>query len=100
MAEVIWTEPALFDLEAIADYIALENRPAAQNLVERLLERADQLADHPELGRKLEALPEFKYRELIEPPCRLIYRAAMDEVYILHVIRTERLLRSNLISEP
>ena len=29
MAEVIWTEPALTDLDAIADYIALENPEAA-----------------------------------------------------------------------
>jgi len=33
MAEVIWTEPALGDLDAIADYIALENPDAARRLV-------------------------------------------------------------------
>ena len=29
MAEVIWAEPALHDLEAIADYIAPDNPEAA-----------------------------------------------------------------------
>ena len=29
MAEVIWAEPALNDLDAIADYIALDNPEAA-----------------------------------------------------------------------
>jgi len=33
MAEVVWTEPALSELDAIADYIALENPDAARELV-------------------------------------------------------------------
>lgn len=35
MAEVIWAEPALNDLDAIADYIALDNPEAARLLVQR-----------------------------------------------------------------
>ena len=30
MVEIVWTEPALSDLDAIADFIALENPVAAQ----------------------------------------------------------------------
>lgn len=33
MAEVIWTEPALQELDAIAEYIALDNFTAASQLV-------------------------------------------------------------------
>lgn len=33
MAELIWTEPALSDLDTIADYIALDNPEAARDLV-------------------------------------------------------------------
>jgi len=33
MAEVIWAEPALNDLDAIADYIALDNPEATRRLV-------------------------------------------------------------------
>lgn len=36
MAEVVWTEPALSDLNAIADYIALETPRAAAALVQRV----------------------------------------------------------------
>ena len=32
MAELIWTEPALSDLDTIADYIALDNPDAARDL--------------------------------------------------------------------
>ncbi|EPN8877814.1 type II toxin-antitoxin system RelE/ParE family toxin, partial [Vibrio cholerae] len=34
MVEIIWTEPALSDLNDIAEYIALENVVAAKQLVQ------------------------------------------------------------------
>lgn len=36
MAEVVWAEPALSDLDAIADHIALDNPDAARRLVRRM----------------------------------------------------------------
>ena len=41
MAEVIWAEPALNDLDAIADYIALNNPEAARRLVQKIFEHVD-----------------------------------------------------------
>ena len=41
MAEVIWAEPALNDLDAIADYIALDNPEAARRLVQMIFEHVD-----------------------------------------------------------
>lgn len=38
MAEVIWAEPALNDLDAIADYITLDNPEAARRLVQKIFE--------------------------------------------------------------
>ena len=52
MAKVIWTEPALSDLDAIADYIALDNPRAARELVRRVLAHVEQLAVHPKSGSK------------------------------------------------
>lgn len=94
MAEIIWTEPALADLDAIADYIGLEKPPAAAALVQRVFQRAEQLASHPESGPGVPELPEGRHRQLIEPPCRILYRhdAMTDTVYILHAVRPQRLL--------
>jgi plasmid stabilization system protein ParE len=39
MARVIWTEPALSDLDGIADYIALEDPAAAKRLVRKVFLR-------------------------------------------------------------
>jgi plasmid stabilization system protein ParE len=41
MVEGVWTEPALSDLDAVADYIALENPDAARALVQRVFYRED-----------------------------------------------------------
>lgn len=93
MAEVVWTEPALSELDAIADYIALENPDAARELVQRIFHHVGQLADHPQSGSKPNELRGWRYRQIVEPPCRVFYREDTDRVYILYVMRAERLLR-------
>jgi len=93
MAEVIWTEPALSDLEAIADYIALENPAAAKKFVQRVFTHVGQLKEHPRIGSKPTEIEGSRYRQIIEPPCRVFYRDSGDKVFVLHVMRNERLLR-------
>lgn len=93
MAEIIWSEPALSDLDAVADYIALENPVAASELVKRIFGHVEQLVDHPESGSRPRELERSRYRQIVEPPCRIFYRHDGHKVFILHVIRFERLLR-------
>jgi toxin ParE1/3/4 len=95
MAEIVWSEPALADLEAIADYIALENAAAALELVRKVMSHVGQLAEHPESGARVPELGRSRYRQLVEPPCRLFYRYDGQRVFIVHVMRTERLLRKS-----
>jgi plasmid stabilization system protein ParE len=92
MAEVIWTEPALADLEAIADYIAVANPTAAGEFVRRVFAHIDKLEQHPQLGPAPPELEESRYRQIVEPPCRVFYRPEGRRVFILHVMRSERLL--------
>lgn len=93
MAEIIWSEPAVGDLDAIADYIAVENPVAASALVKRIFERITQLEHHPESGSRPPELGRSRYRQIVEPPCRIFYRYDGHRVFILYVMRSERLLR-------
>lgn len=68
MAKVTWTEPALSDLDAIADYIALDNPSAARELVQRIFAHVEQLAAHPMSGPKPPELRGWRYRQIVEPP--------------------------------
>ena len=95
MVEIVWTEPALSDLDAIADYIALENPVAAQKLVRRIFKHVGQLKDHPKSGSKTEELKGRNYRQIIETPCRVFYRHDDTSVYILHIMRSEQRLRAS-----
>ena len=98
MAQVVWTEPAIADLEAIADYIALENLTAARALVQRIVQHVGQLTEHPESGSRPKELgTRTRYRQIVEPPCRIFYRFDGERAFILHVMRTERLLRRSAL---
>ncbi|MNF57426.1 Toxin RelE2 [compost metagenome] len=97
MAEVVWTEPALQQLDAIAEYIALDNPVAASNLVEHVFAKTDRLADFPQSGRVPPELPNSIYREVLVPPCRIFYRENGDLVLLLYVMREERQLRAFML---
>ncbi len=99
MAEIVWSEPALADLDAIADYIALENPVAASELVKRIFGHIEQLVNHPESGSRPQELGKSRYRQIVEPPCRVFYRYDGHKVFILHVMRSERLLRKGQLAK-
>lgn len=98
MAEIVWSEPALADLDAIADYIALESPVAAAELVKRVFSHIEQLTEHPESGSRPQELGRSRYRQIMEPPCRIFYRYDGHKVFILHVMRSERLLRKGRLA--
>lgn len=97
MAQIIWTEPALQGLDAIAEYIALDNPSAARGLVENVFKRTARLEDFPQSGRIPPELPNSIYREVVAPPCRIFYRDDGSRVFILHVMRVERELRAYML---
>ena len=92
MAEIVWTEPALSDLDAIADFVALENPVAARKLVRKIFKHVEQLTDHPASGSRPVELKGRGYRQIVEPSCRIFYRHNDDHVFILHVMRSEQKL--------
>ena len=99
MAEVIWTDPALDQLEEIAEYIALDKPGAASSLVKTIFSTVERLEQFPESGHVPAELPDSIYRELYVRPCRIFYRNEDDVILILHVMREERQLRRFLL-EP
>ena len=99
MAEIVWSETALADLDAIADYIALDKPSAAKELVQRVFAHVDQLQVHPNSGNIPPELKKSKYRQIVEPPCRVFYRYDGHRVFILFVMRSERLLRKGMLAK-
>jgi len=97
MAEVVWTEPALQQLDAIAEYIALDKPPAAGKLVEAVFASTMRLEEFPQSGRTPPELPGSVYREVLVPPCRIFYRQEDNRVLTLYVMREEQQLRTLML---
>ncbi|MBE0459629.1 type II toxin-antitoxin system RelE/ParE family toxin [Pseudoalteromonas sp. KG3] len=97
MAEIIWTNPALEDLNDIAEYIALSNLLSAKKLVSKIFDKVERLEEFPESGKTPIELSNLNYREVIVNPCRIFYKIASDKVFILHIMRQERDLRKFLL---
>ena len=100
MAQVIWAEPALQDLDRLAEVIALDKPEAAARLVRRVFSHVEMLVSQPELGPSVPELrPGSSYRQVVEPPCRVFYRynKTAEKVFILGVMRGEKLFQRRLL---
>lgn len=87
--QVVWTQPALDDIEAIQDFIAQDSPAAAHELASDIIERTGRLlADNPMIGR---AGRVSGTRELVVSGTRYIvaYRIR-DDVEVLAVVHGAR----------
>ncbi len=99
MARLIWTEPALADLEAIAEVIALDKPDAAKKYTRRVFEAVARLGKFPNSGSIPPEIPDLAYRQLVVPPCRIFYRTEKGTVYILFMMRSEQLFREEWLEK-
>ena len=97
MAEIVWSDPALDQLEEIADYIALDKPEAAAGLVKKIFSTVDRLGLFPDSGHVPPEIPNSIYREVFVRPCRIFYRQENGVVLIVHVMREEMQLRKFLL---
>ncbi|USD66312.1 type II toxin-antitoxin system RelE/ParE family toxin [Vibrio sp. SCSIO 43136] len=99
MAQIVWTQPALSDLNDIAEYVAIENTLAAKQLVQSIFNAIERLEAFPESGRTPPELPTLPYREVIVSPCRVFYKYDGNSIYILFVMRQEQDLKRFMLSK-
>ena len=98
MAELIWSEKSLLDVENIYDYIARDSLLYAKYQVESISASVERLRMFPESGRHLPEFPQLPHREVIVDNYRVIYRydSGIDELKIVAVVHGSRLLRETL----
>ena len=87
-----WSQRALHDLEAIADYIAADSPTFAGIVVNKVVNRTKMLAQFPRSGRKVPEFDNEDIRELIVYSYRIIYQLQEHEVVIAAVIHGKRAL--------
>ncbi|MBW2596862.1 MAG: type II toxin-antitoxin system RelE/ParE family toxin [Deltaproteobacteria bacterium] len=89
---VHWTENALGHLINIYEYISINSPTYGKRMVDRITRRSEQIAIHPLSGRKVPEYEAKDIRELIEKPYRIIYCIKPDQIDVLAVIHSARLL--------
>ena len=93
MARLIWTEPALIDLDIIAEYIALDNPDAARKLGAEVFASAERLKRFPKSGSYPPEIKHLPYRKIVVSPCCIFYRLSEHGIFIVFVMRGEQELR-------
>ena len=88
---IFWTERALSDLEAIADFIANGNPAAAQDWTAKLITVAGKIAATPLAGRRVPEFSRDDLREILVRSYRIVYRVAATRCEILTVFEGHRL---------
>jgi addiction module RelE/StbE family toxin len=92
MAELIWTQRAITDLDSIAKYIASDSEQAAQKFVQELIKKANTLYNFPERGRPIPEKISGGYRQILHKTYRIIYRVDKQNVIITSVYHQKQLL--------
>lgn len=80
---------ALNHLQAAHEYIAAENKDAAAELVGRILDAVEQLAQYPEMGRK-GRIKDTRELVIVNTPFLVAYRVKHGEVQVLAVLHGSR----------
>jgi len=96
---VRWTHSSKLDLKHIFDYIAKDSVYYAKKVVNNIVDKADYLADFPNLGRKIEEIDDDNLREIIVYSYRVIYRVDEDGVNILAIVHCKRELTDGMLEE-
>ena len=82
MRQIRWTTEAADQLEDAIRHIQQDNPTAARNVAQAIIDRIEQLAIFPSIGRPGEVKGT---RELVSPPYVVIYRFTVEIVEILHI---------------
>ncbi|MAE31258.1 MAG: plasmid stabilization protein [Verrucomicrobiales bacterium] len=83
---IIWSNPALEDLNGIVRYIAEDNPEAAGAMADRILGKVEVLAQQPEMGGMVRADLFANTRKLVEGPY-LIYYEFIPNDHLVEIIR-------------
>lgn len=95
--KLLWTKEALLRLQAIEEYISIDNPAAAIEFVDKLISLAETLTGNPEKGRIVPELSLENIRELLHKNYRVVYLVKKNSVDILTVFEGHQLLKKEEI---
>ena len=89
---VIWTENAATQCEAIREYFSRSSPAYVATILGKIVERAESLKDNPLIGAEVPEYGDPSIREVYEHPYRILYHVLENEIHIVGVIHSSRRL--------
>jgi addiction module RelE/StbE family toxin len=90
VTRLVWTRPALDDVQEIRSYIARDSRRYGRVVAERLVDAVERLREYPLSGRVVPEIGQSTLREVIEPPYRIVYRVRAQLLEVIAVVHSAR----------
>ena len=88
MADVVWTEEALSDLEATGDYFERTSPQYAKTITDRLYSCVEPLAEHPKIARRVPEVDHESLRERIVEGYRILYQLRDERIEIVTAVHS------------
>lgn len=89
--KLVWSLESLSRLQDIEDYIAKDNPNEAIKFVNRIIERAESIIQHPKKGRIVPEIAIENIRELLYKNYRIVYQIKSKSIVILTVFEGHKL---------
>ena len=80
--QIIWSEQARDNLQAIVQFIAQDNSPVAESFGYRLMSTVDVLAQFPQISLVVPEENDETLRKIIFRPYRIIYKVLAEKEII------------------
>jgi addiction module RelE/StbE family toxin len=93
---IVWSDPAVDDLEVAVTFIAKDSDAYARSLAQLAVDAAESLREFPNRGHRLPDPKLARFRELIIGSYRLVYLVEKKRVLIVAVLHGHRALRRAL----
>jgi toxin ParE1/3/4 len=83
--KIIWSPLAIDRASEISEYIAQDTPSAAENWINTVFSKVEQLKYSPEIGRLVPEIKNNQFRELIYGNYRIIYHIEKIQISILSI---------------
>jgi toxin ParE1/3/4 len=90
--KIVWSPLAVDRASEIAEYIAQDKPSSAENWINRVFSKVEELKSFPEIGRIVPEIRNKQFRELIYSNYRIIYRIEKKQISILTIRHGKQIL--------
>ncbi len=90
--KIVWSPLAVDRVSEIAEYIAQDKPSAAENWINIVFSKVEQLKSSPEIGRIVPEIRNKQFRALIYGNYRIIYRIEKKQISVLTIRHGKQIL--------